>query len=454
MLSALALFLRTELEPLLSGKLSDNPIASQLLQELDEIELASQSSLQPSRRSLVLPQPKHRNASCTFQSETDRAPPPKPPIAIDFTLTDSVLAKIQQLANRHDDTHICWLTVFIGAALVHGLKLLVLSDASAPLDAPIRVLNDLDRAIVVAGASGQQLEWIYKVRELVESSFSPALSVPEQPKNTPVDVIPELSDLEFPVKTYAVDDMDMVRFLTMVQDTSSSVPFIIQGAISFWSALTTRKWADLEYLRSAVGHHRLVPVELGARYTDSDWSQQLMPFGDYLDQLIYPSQCANPPEVGYLAQHNLFTQASRLKRDFSLPDYTQIETGRRAVPEDSVAGSDGVLVNAWLGPRGTVSPLHFDKYDNVFAQVVGYKYLRFYAPGETENVYPFPPGSALCNTSQVDVNEPDLQRFALFSQARYLECYLGPGDLLYLPVCSSHTTHSHTRYALEKHRQH
>ncbi|ORX72375.1 Clavaminate synthase-like protein [Linderina pennispora] len=219
----------------------------------------------------------------------------------------------------------------------------------------------------------------------------------------------------------------------MIRDSSCSVPFVIKGAISFWPALTTRKWADLEYLRSAVGHHRLVPVELGAKYTDRNWSQQLMPFGEYLDQAIYPLQNSRAGGTGYLAQHNLFAQAPRLKRDFWLPDYTQVETGRRAVPEDSATANGGVLVNAWLGPKGTVSPLHFDKYDNLFAQVVGYKHMRFYAPSESRNVYPFPPGSSLCNTSQVDVNEPDLQRFARFSQARYLEVCMGPGDLLYMP---------------------
>ena len=26
-------------------------------------------------------------------------------------------------------------------------------------------------------------------------------------------------------------------------------------------------------------------------------------------------------------------------------------------------------INAWLGPGGTVTPCHFDSYDNVFAQV-------------------------------------------------------------------------------------
>ncbi|KAI8322657.1 Clavaminate synthase-like protein [Martensiomyces pterosporus] len=224
----------------------------------------------------------------------------------------------------------------------------------------------------------------------------------------------------------------------MIWDADAAQPFVIEGAISFWPALSgPRAWRNLEYLRAAVGHHRLVPVETGAKYTDEGWSQKLMPFGDFLDTIVYPPQNTTRPESGaakgYLAQHNLFTQACRLKRDFSLPDYTQVETGRRAVPEDCTNDNSGVLVNAWLGPRGTVSPLHYDKYDNLFAQVVGYKYVRMYAPSETGKMYPHPPESMLSNTSQVDAEAPDLQRFGMFSQALYLECIVQPGDLLYVP---------------------
>ncbi|KAJ1998070.1 Lysine-specific demethylase 8, partial [Coemansia thaxteri] len=160
-----------------------------------------------------------------------------------------------------------------------------------------------------------------------------------------------------------------------------------------------------------------------------------MPFGQFLDDIVYPSQSASGGvPKGYLAQHNLCDQAFKLKRDFYLPDYVMVETGRRQPTGIDGFNTDEVQVNAWLGPRGTISPLHFDQYDNLFAQVAGYKHIRLYAPSESANLYPYPAESLVSNTSQVDVLNPDLNRFARFSRASHLECIVGPGDLLYIPV--------------------
>ena len=56
-----------------------------------------------------------------------------------------------------------------------------------------------------------------------------------------------------------------------------------------------------------------------------------------------------------------------------------------------------------MGPMGTKSPLHNDPYENIFAQVVGYKYFRLFPPKMTEKVYPrgIEGGIQMGNTSQV-----------------------------------------------------
>ncbi|KAJ1647765.1 Succinyl-CoA:3-ketoacid coenzyme A transferase 1, mitochondrial [Coemansia asiatica] len=193
-------------------------------------------------------------------------------------------------------------------------------------------------------------------------------------------------NIKHPIARYSADKVDLYEFQKMIQDSAVSRPFIIENAIDQWPALSSRSWANLEYLRVAVGHDRLVPVELGTKYTDCDWTQDLMPFGQFIDEIVYPS-AEDTERPGYLAQHDLCSQAHRLCRDFWVPDYALVDTGRYASARN---GESEVQTNIWFGPKGTVSPLHFDGSDNLFAQVAGCKYFRFYSPEESECIYAYP----------------------------------------------------------------
>ena len=51
------------------------------------------------------------------------------------------------------------------------------------------------------------------------------------------------------------------------------------------------------------------------------------------------------------------------------------------------AGSCRRHTNAWLGPAGTVTPLHFDSYDNVLTQAFGTKRVRLYGAAQTRFLY-------------------------------------------------------------------
>ncbi len=43
--------------------------------------------------------------------------------------------------------------------------------------------------------------------------------------------------------------------------------------------------SSLEYLKEVAGP-RTVPVELGSRYTDEEWSQKLMTVAEFIDEYI------------------------------------------------------------------------------------------------------------------------------------------------------------------------
>ena len=89
---------------------------------------------------------------------------------------------------------------------------------------------------------------------------------------------------------------------------------------------------------------------------------------------------------------------------------------------------------AWLGAR-TLSPLHHDPYDGVLCQLIGTKQALVFSPGD-EGLYPFPPHSLQRNTSQVDLERPDPQRWPRYA-ARLRDdarvAALEQGDALYIP---------------------
>lgn len=174
---------------------------------------------------------------------------------------------------------------------------------------------------------------------------------------------------------------------------------------------------------------RTVPVEVGSRYTDEDWSQTLLTVNEFIDRYILNKDGVKA--LGYLAQHQLFDQIPELKDDIRLPDYCCLGEG----------DEEDITVNAWFGPGGTVSPLHQDPQQNFLAQVVGSKYIRLYSPEDTGKLYPHQ-SQLLHNTSQVEVENPDAERFPEFAKAPYLECVLQPGDVLFIPVRHWHYVRS------------
>lgn len=212
---------------------------------------------------------------------------------------------------------------------------------------------------------------------------------------------------------------------------SSHPLHITDGVIDHWPAL--ERWKNLNELVSRVGSDRTVAVEIGSKYTDESWTQKWVSFGEFVSRLF---SSPSSSETYYLAQCDLFSQIPVMRNDVSIPDYCYASKHGEEEQEEEEDGEEGrqeVLLNCWIGPAGTISPAHTDPHDNIFAQVVGYKYIRLYLANQTHLLYPYPPDSLLHNTSQVDIESPDLIKFPLFAKAEYTECIIGPGELLYIP---------------------
>ncbi|XP_063817490.1 hypoxia-inducible factor 1-alpha inhibitor isoform X1 [Pseudophryne corroboree] len=87
-----------------------------------------------------------------------------------------------------------------------------------------------------------------------------------------------------------------------------------------------------------------------------------------------------------------------------------------------------------IGMEGNVTPAHYDEQQNFFAQIKGYKRCILFPPEQFECLYPYPVHHPCDRQSQVDFDNPDLERFPNFRNVVGYETVVGPGDVLYIPM--------------------
>jgi len=163
----------------------------------------------------------------------------------------------------------------------------------------------------------------------------------------------------------------------------TGTPLVITGEMHEWPAMS--KWPDMRYLLQHHGH-RTVPIELGTHHV-GDWREAKSTLRSFIIDYIVPSIVASSAassndndattlpqvQVAYLAQHGLVRQIPILRKDFRVPRY---------------CGKSGATnINTWFGTAHTVTPLHYDSYDNFLSQIAGFKYVRLYAPSQTPKLY-------------------------------------------------------------------
>mmetsp|Transcript_9371 Transcript_9371/g.16022 ORF Transcript_9371/g.16022 Transcript_9371/m.16022 type:complete len:297 (+) Transcript_9371:81-971(+) len=211
-------------------------------------------------------------------------------------------------------------------------------------------------------------------------------------------------------------------------------------------------WRSIQYWQAAVPENTPVDVELGRSYNTGN--RVSMKFGDYLDYLSKiteqeekdTEQLDQQEEVAYLAQNELFAE---VRNDIPTPHFCS---------DGSFNVGEGKLYHSmlWLGPRGTVSPLHYDPLDNLLMQIVGNKRVLLYPPDKGNGRDNNNSGSwhyaglngNQYNTSAVDVEHPDYEEHPNFQSAPTpYECEIGPGDLLFIPSKWWHHVRSFSKWS-------
>ncbi|MES2790107.1 MAG: cupin-like domain-containing protein [Planctomycetota bacterium] len=193
-------------------------------------------------------------------------------------------------------------------------------------------------------------------------------------------------------------------------------PVLITGMMDDWPAM--QKWtpANLRERFASVE----VEVQLGRNQNQNFESESVkhrrkMPFGEYVD-LVVNGGATNDY---YMTANNSSSNSAMLdelwKDMIQIPEYL-----------DGNSPQKGFF---WFGPQGTITPMHHDLTNNFMAQVYGRKLVRLVPSFELPHVY-----NDHHVYSRVDAGHVDLQRFPRFSKCRVIDCEIGPGDLLFVPI--------------------
>lgn len=280
------------------------------------------------------------------------------------------LAKDKITSYHYKDVPSCWRRLYTDATILYVFA----SSLSADFD-DTDVVEDsvrrLDMAIIVAGAPGPGRSGA--IFRLIRDCQSRLPADPESyepsPKRRRTNGASKPAVAASPTSPPIVAPIPSLSPPPFLPSHCSS-PFILRGFCSDWPASDPKTgWASEKYLRKVGGRARIVPVEVGRDYTEAGWGQRLVPWEHFLSSVFQiSSEGGEDPEVLYLAQHDLFSQFPSLRNDLVLPDYLySLPPAPTHMPKyKPPQNEDGFVTNAWLGPKGTVSPAHTDPYYNCY----------------------------------------------------------------------------------------
>jgi hypothetical protein len=198
---------------------------------------------------------------------------------------------------------------------------------------------------------------------------------------------------------------------------ATSTPAIFPDLVPTWPAFG--KWTP-ETLRERFGE---VPIRItDERESDVDYDMfherhtREVALSAYVDRILASGETND----FYMVANNrnlARTALSAMLDDVSLPEGL-LQTERL---KDATA--------LWLGPAGTVTPLHHDTSNILFCQLVGRKRYKMISPWEIGVL-----DGARAMYAAVDPEKPDLERFPWWPDVTVKEEVLAPGDALFIPV--------------------
>ncbi len=211
------------------------------------------------------------------------------------------------------------------------------------------------------------------------------------------------------------------------------VPMIVCGAMASWPASST--WTP-DYLKSKIGA-RMVQVLVNTSGASNRSEITFVPFRDFVEAI----SAAPPAQHWHLAVGSIYARSvprllppkvMRLFRRFPETAFPELA---KDVPIARLVDPETIFeTNLWIAYSGAVTRLHFDHMDNLLGVVSGRKRLILFDADQTKWLYPEGVLDSNFNFSKVDPEHIDNARFGDVRRAKYWECILAAGEMLYLPA--------------------
>lgn len=197
-------------------------------------------------------------------------------------------------------------------------------------------------------------------------------------------------------------------------------PVLVKKWADHWPAI--KKW-DFNFFKKFYGNE-IVEITSG-RDSDELYEIKLEGFKRKITLREYLEIIESNPESNdvYLVARNFLLANPAFAGLFE--DFSPINQ-----VIDHNAHNDKGYVKMWIGPKGTITPLHHDRVNVLLVQVMGRKLIRFIPPNQNEKVY-----NERDVFSELDLNrEIDLDKFPLAKNLKIIDVVVNPGEALLIPV--------------------
>ncbi|XP_078662513.1 lysine-specific demethylase 8-like [Branchiostoma floridae x Branchiostoma belcheri] len=211
--------------------------------------------------------------------------------------------------------------------------------------------------------------------------------------------------------------------------SSTSTPVVIRDVVE---EMTLSHWT-IEYLRAAIGHKQ-APVK-GVVPGSAEWAQletaRTMTVSAFIDSLDEHNR-----QKLYLFDWSLPIHCPEVSKELTVPKYFHHDFLKKTREGSLYRDSWPSL---FIAPAGLSGGLHVDAFGSNFwmALFQGRKRWLFFQKEDLPLLYPSYNHST-DPTFDLDVFNPDVQKYPLLSQTHPRECILQPGELLFVPAGCPH----------------